>query len=370
MSHIYTSPRSAVRLARTGVLASLFYAGLATVTIGVYTRFHSALDIYDTAILFGAATLLTVCGRGWRAFRHFTLAMMPVIVVCGFLLPSVAPVHSQTLILATGITVWTATLLFMTAWITRSVKMFYTARAATWIAIGIGVLAFLLRWKESYAMGSGVGHIPVSNLYEVFLVFILLTSSIMLYLIDAFDTPELAAFAMPVVSAATGFLFWYGAARGAGSIEPLIPALQSYWMKLHVPANFIAYGAFSIAATSSSAWLLARFPFFARRLPERVWIEEITYRAVATGFVFFTIATILGALWAAEAWGGYWSWDPKETWALVVWLNYAAWLHMRLVKKLRGAPLAWWALIGLFVTIFAFLGVNMYLAGLHSYGAL
>ena len=88
------------------------------------------------------------------------------------------------------------------------------------------------------------------------------------------------------------------------------------------------------------------------------------------GFAAFTIATILGALWAAEAWGGYWSWDPKETWALIVWLNYAAWLHMRQMKGMRGAPLAWWAIGGLLVTTFAFLGVNMFLSGLHSYGQL
>jgi len=88
------------------------------------------------------------------------------------------------------------------------------------------------------------------------------------------------------------------------------------------------------------------------------------------GFAFFTLATILGALWAAEAWGGYWSWDPKETWALIVWLNYAAWLHMRLTKGWRGNPMAIWAIVGLFVTLFAFLGVNMFLSGLHSYGEL
>ena len=94
------------------------------------------------------------------------------------------------------------------------------------------------------------------------------------------------------------------------------------------------------------------------------------YKSIAVGFAFFTIATILGAFWAAEAWGGYWSWDPKETWALIVWLNYAAWLHMRLMKGLRGTVSAWWALVGLVVTTFAFLGVNMFLSGLHSYGDL
>ncbi|MDT1822561.1 c-type cytochrome biogenesis protein CcsB, partial [Acinetobacter baumannii] len=94
------------------------------------------------------------------------------------------------------------------------------------------------------------------------------------------------------------------------------------------------------------------------------------YRSSALGFVFFTIATILGALWAAEAWGGYWSWDPKETWALVVWLNYAAWLHARLVRQISGKALAWWSLAGFCITLFAFVGVNMFLSGLHSYGSL
>ena len=98
--------------------------------------------------------------------------------------------------------------------------------------------------------------------------------------------------------------------------------------------------------------------------------DDVMYKAIAVGFAFFTIATILGAFWAAEAWGGYWSWDPKETWALIVWLNYAAWLHMRLMKGLRGTFAAWWALVGLVVTTFAFLGVNMFLSGLHSYGQL
>ena len=83
-----------------------------------------------------------------------------------------------------------------------------------------------------------------------------------------------------------------------------------------------------------------------------------------------TVAVLLGCLWAQQAWGAYWQWDPKETWALIVWLNYAAWLHMRLMKGLRGAVSAWWALVGLAVTTFAFLGVNMFLSGLHSYGTL
>ena len=122
----------------------------------------------------------------------------------------------------------------------------------------------------------------------------------------------------------------------------------------------MAFFAFTILARR---WINAR-------TPSAVIADDLMYKSIAVGFAFFTIATILGAFWAAEAWGGYWSWDPKETWALIVWLNYAAWLHMRLMKGLRGAVSAWWALTGLVVTTFAFLGVNMFLSGLHSYGQL
>ncbi|WP_394780375.1 c-type cytochrome biogenesis protein CcsB, partial [Undibacterium sp.] len=207
-------------------------------------------------------------------------------------------------------------------------------------------------------------------LYEVFVLFSLITALLYLHLEHRSGNRQLGALVMPVVGAAVAFMFWYGASAGVHEIQPLIPALKSYWMKMHVPANFIGYGSFSIAAMLGAAWLLAGKPFFAERLPSRIWLDELAYRAIALGFVFFTIATILGALWAAEAWGGYWSWDPKETWALIVWLNYAAWLHVRLVKNLRGSVLAWWSLAGFVVTLFAFLGVNMFLSGLHSYGSL
>ncbi|HET8745339.1 MAG TPA: cytochrome c biogenesis protein CcsA, partial [Ramlibacter sp.] len=126
---------------------------------------------------------------------------------------------------------------------------------------------------------------------------------------------------------------------------------------------------FGVSALVVGGILLARRRI-AERLPALEVLDDVMYKAIAVGFAFFTIATVLGALWAAEAWGGYWSWDPKETWALIVWLNYAAWLHMRLMKGLRGTVSAWWALVGLAVTTFAFLGVNMFLSGLHSYGEL
>jgi len=105
-------------------------------------------------------------------------------------------------------------------------------------------------------------------------------------------------------------------------------------------------------------------------LPSSKVLDDINYKAIMLGFPLLTLGIVTGAAWANYAWGTYWSWDPKETWALIVWLNYAAWLHMRLMKGLRGTVSAWWALVGLVVTTFAFLGVNMFLSGLHSYGNL
>ncbi len=252
-----------------------------------------------------------------------------------------------------------------------------------------------------------------------------MTTLFYLYYEQHYRTRSLGAFVMLVVSAAVGFLRWYTVEREAQEIQPLVPAL-SWWMKVHVPANFIGYGSFSLSAMVAFAYLIKRhaaeshwrklLPLFllgvvlcleplvfrknpiqaisgywavyfglaalgaggilvarqriAARLPSFEVLDDLMYKSIAIGFAFFTIATILGAFWAAEAWGGYWSWDPKETWALIVWLNYAAWLHMRLMKGLRGTVSAWWALAGLIVTTFAFLGVNMFLSGLHSYGTL
>lgn len=234
----------------------------------------------------------------------------------------------------------------------------------------MGFTGMLVRWYESYLIGVDVGHIPVSNLYEVFILFSMITALFYLYYEQQYATRQLGAFVLLIISAAVGFLLWYTVSRDASEIQPLLPALQSWWMKIHVPANFIGYGTFSLAAMVAVAYLLKSNNMLVDRLPSLEVLDDVMYKSITVGFAFFTIATILGALWAAEAWGGYWSWDPKETWALIVWLNYAAWLHMRLMKGLRGRIAAWWALIGLVVTTFAFLGVNMFLSGLHSYGAL
>lgn len=248
--------------------------------------------------------------------------------------------------------------------------------ASAWAGIYAGGSALLLRWYESYLIDVDIGHAPVSNLYEVFILLFCITGLIYLNLERRYQVRAMGAFVMLLVAAGVFFGIWLDSV-GQADIKPLVPALQSYWMKIHVPLNFIGYGAFAVAcgagamylvrhkleSRGGSAKLLATFPTLEQ-------LDELAYKAVAVGFPAFTLATILGAAWAAEAWGGYWSWDPKETWALIVWLVYGAYLHARITHGWRGKTLAWWAVAGFLVTLFCFIGVNMYLSGLHSYGRL
>ncbi len=350
--------------------------------------YRAYMDGYEVAIQIGSTLALIAWGYAWKPARWFTLAVTTLAVLAlwrygadyelrksDFWLKYF--LESQAAFMWMSVLYVLATPTYFAALFARSEFVGKTATALTWSATVMGTAGLLVRWRESYLLGADIGHIPVSNLYEVFILFALITALLYLFYEDRHRTRSMGGFALLVISGAVGFLLWYTFDREAHHIQPLIPALQSYWMKIHVPANFIGYGAFALAAMLGMAYLLrasveARHPHgrLAQALPTLDLLDDVMYKAIALGFAAFTLATILGALWAAEAWGGYWSWDPKETWALIVWLNYAAWLHLRMTKGWRGAPMAWWAIIGLFVTLFAFLGVNMFLSGLHSYGSL
>jgi cytochrome c-type biogenesis protein CcsB len=344
-------------------------------------RYGAYMDGYEQAILLAAVPTFIALAWGWAGMRN-VLAGAIVLALLGINLyhADLARAEqafflkyflsSQTAIGWMCFLFFLATASYWLGLLARSEFAEKTGSALTWAAVLMGATGMLVRWYESYLIGTDIGHIPISNLYEVFVLFSLITALLYLHYERRYATRKLGAFVLVVISAAVGFTLWYTFSRGAHEIQPLVPALQSYWMKIHVPANFIGYGSFSLAAMIGVAWLLAERGILASRLPSLAMMEDVMYKAIAIGFAFFTVATILGALWAAEAWGTYWQWDPKETWALIVWLNYAAWLHLRLTKGLRGAVLAWWAVVGLLVTVFAFLGVNMFLSGLHSYGTL
>ncbi|MES2186572.1 MAG: c-type cytochrome biogenesis protein CcsB [Pseudomonadota bacterium] len=406
-------------------------------------RYGSYMDVYEKGILFGAMAGASWLGWFWRPLRvlMITVTALALLAIASYQVDgrgSLAQadnvfwlkyfLSSQSAILWMSVLVFMSTLFYWFGMLSRGegAAMSAIGSRLAWVAVGMALIGTLVRWYESYMIGSDVGHIPVSNLYEVFVLFCWLTTTFYLYYEQQYGTRALGGFVMLVVSSAVGFLLWYTVVREAHEIQPLVPALKSWWMKLHVPANFIGYGSFALSAMVAFAylikqqvtetrwyklaplWLLGIVLCFepivfrktvgeqgggywavyfgisalivggilfgrrriASKLPPLAVLDDVMYKSIAVGFAFFTIATVLGALWAADAWGGYWSWDPKETWALIVWLNYAAWLHMRLMKGLRGMVSAWWALGGLAVTSFAFLGVNMFLSGLHSYGTL
>ncbi len=403
------------------------------------TRYHTAMDEYELGIMVAAIPSVIMMGWFWRPLRVLMLcvaafSLLGVASYQGSLARADSVFWLKYFLSSQSAILWMSMLFFMSTlfyWIGMFSRregdaMAIVASRLLWVAVGMALIGTMVRWYESYLLGADIGHIPVSNLYEVFVLFCWLTALFYLYFEAQYKTRALGAFVMLVVSAAVGFLLWYTLVRGAHEIQPLVPALKSWWMKLHVPANFIGYGTFALAAMVAFAYLIKQqatetkwyklAPLwllgivlcfepivfrkssttglsdywaiyfgisalavagillgrrqFAAKLPSFEILDDVMYKSIAVGFAFFTIATVLGALWAAEAWGGYWSWDPKETWALIVWLNYAAWLHMRLMKGLRGTVAAWWALSGLAVTTFAFIGVNMFLSGLHSYGTL
>ena len=411
-----------------------------------FSRYSGAMDVYEKAILIGVLPVTIALGWFWGSLRVLTLGVSAATLLAISLYNRQTDnfgadlaqgehvfmlkyfLSSQSAILWMSVLFFMSTVFYWTGFAARSADNagVRIGSGLAWAAVFMALTGTMVRWFESHQIGPDIGHIPVSNLYEVFVLFCWLTCLFYLYYEQHYRTKSMGAFVMLVVSAGVGFLLWYTVAREAHEIQPLVPALQSWWMKLHVPANFIGYGSFSLSAMLAFAYLVKRqaaqtnwiklLPLFAfgmvlclepivfrknpielissywavffgvsalivggillarRRIAERLpsfeVLDDVMYKSIALGFAFFTIATILGAFWAAEAWGGYWSWDPKETWALIVWLNYAAWLHMRLMKGLRGSVSAWWALSGLAVTSFAFLGVNMFLSGLHSYGEL
>ena len=375
----YTRPPGFFR--RLGVFDWLYALALLSGSLFALNRYSHHMDFYEQAILVLAAPTFTWLGWQWKPVRWLmallaVLSLWAISLYGGSLDMANTKFFLKYMLSSQSAILWMSTLFFLSTlfyWggmIARSDFGTAIGSQLCWAAVVLGFTGMLVRWYESYLVGADVGHIPVSNLYEVFILFCMVTALFYLYYEQRYATRQLGAFVMLVISAAVGFLLWYTVSRNAAEIQPLVPALQSWWMKIHVPANFIGYGTFALAAMVGVAYLCKSHGILADRLPTLDLLDDVMYKSIAVGFAFFTIATILGGLWAAEAWGGYWSWDPKETWALIVWLNYAAWLHMRMMKGLRGQIAAWWSVVGLLITTFAFLGVNMFLSGLHSYGEL
>jgi len=150
------------------------------------------------------------------------------------------------------------------------------------------------------------------------------------------------------------------------AIQPLLPALQSNWISIHVVSYFLGYGAVAVSFVTSLLYLI--FSKNPSSDSSRIAVLDLLgYRFIAFGFIFLTIGLTTGAVWANVAWGRYWNWDPKETWSLITWLIYALYLHLWLVKGWRGKGAAYLSIIGFLAVMFTFLGVSYLLSGLHSY---
>ncbi|WP_157248817.1 cytochrome c biogenesis protein CcsA [Nonomuraea typhae] len=238
---------------------------------------------------------------------------------------------------------------------------------ARW-ALTAGKVALALAWVgwaanlgAIFTRGLAVGRWPWGNMYE-FVVAICFAA------VTAFLATQLRAnvrfvgpFVMLVVvlglGAAVRFLYT--------SAGPVVPALNSYWIAIHVSAAILASGLFILAGTAGVLYLIRGDGL--SRLPAKADLERVAHRAIVLAFPLWTFAVIAGALWADKAWGRYWGWDPKEVWSFITWVAYAAYLHARVTAGWRGKAATIVQLVALGCLLFNLVGVNIFLGGLHSY---
>lgn len=273
-----------------------------------------------------------------------------------------------------GITTFTyllSTLLYVAIFVFKTEKLGVAATLFTAIALLIQTAGLVLRWVESYQMG--IGHAPLTNMYES-VVFFAWTIVILYLIIEwKFKTRVIGAFALPFAFLAMAYASFSGEINK--EISPLVPALQSNWLIAHVVTCFIGYAAFAVAAGLGGMYLLKNrtagisSSSILDTLPPLKVLDDITHKTMVFGFIWLSAGIITGAIWANSAWGTYWSWDPKETWSLITWFLYAITLHARYTRGWGGTRIAWLAVIGFISVIFTYYGVNFLLSGLHSYGS-
>ncbi len=259
--------------------------------------------------------------------------------------------------------------LYLAAWVFKKPSMFKLATISAWVGLLGNLAGIIVRWVESYQMG--IGHAPLSNLYESLVFFALTLAVIHVVLELRYGNAVIGVFVMPLAFLAMAYASL--SPNISDRIQPLIPALKSNWLIAHVIACFIGYAAFGVAFGLSIMYLIKNrsdrpdeglLGYF----PKSTVIDELIHQMVLFGFLFLTVGIITGAVWANSAWGRYWGWDPKETWSLITWFVYATLLHARLMRGWRGRRIAYFAVVGFVAVLFTYFGVN-YLPGLHSYGA-
>ena len=253
-------------------------------------------------------------------------------------------------------------------WIAVLLYIAYTALRRHWLGLG-ATSAATLSWGLLTAgladRGLAAGHWPMVGRYEFPLCFTWAILTIYLALETAWHERRAGAFVLVIALVVAG----YAASRPSGekNPSPLLPVLRSAWLQVHVLSAVIGYGAFAVAAGAGLARLPARAPSQAtapspdaegrKWLPAAADAERMIEWSLTFGFPWLTFAILAGAIWAQNAWGRYWGWDPKETWSLVIWLWYLLILHLRPIRSWRGRRLAILAIIGLGLVFFSFIGV-------------
>ncbi|MCB4756275.1 MAG: c-type cytochrome biogenesis protein CcsB [Elusimicrobia bacterium] len=244
------------------------------------------------------------------------------------------------------------------------------AKGILWAAVFCHTASLVIRTIHARQMPQYVWYVPWSNWFESFSLFALVITVVFLCIQAVKPLPILGAFITPLV---TGGLIMAIQSPAGRQIPLLPPALQSYWMALHVPVMFIAYAAFANAFGLGLAYLIQEHQLKSKnpsrisfQLPPLDELDNLIYRVIGVAFPMLTLGILLGAVWANEAWGRTWGWDPKETWSFITWMVYLVYLHTRLIVGWRGRKTAYLSLAGFGAVIFTYIGVN-YLSPLHGF---
>ena len=243
----------------------------------------------------------------------------------------------------------------------RNVKLQHLATKIVYAGLVFTAAALILRSVL-------IGGLPLNNGFEFGLCFVFVAALAYVIIEKRFSIGAIGLFVMPILVVLGVWLVSIDL-----TIEPVMPALRSYWLAVHVSSAVISYGAFAVSFAVSIAYLLKdktgekADSRLAQSLPSLKVLDEITYKLIFIGLPFLTIMLVTGAVWAEYAWGAFWSWDPKETWALITWLAYAIYLHTRFMKGFKGRRAAWLSVLGFAAVIFTFFGVSYLLPGMHSY---
>ena len=256
--------------------------------------------------------------------------------------------------------------------LTKTLDYTRTERAAR-IATAMMILGFLLLLAGVIARGISAKHVPWGNMYEFSITGALAFTGAYLVALRKHDLRWLGLFVSISVLLTLGTAITLLYRNSA----PLVPALKSTWLVIHVVAAIISGGVFLLANVIAASYLYLesmeskgdRKPW-AKRLPDLETLDQLSYRLVAFVFPLWTFAVIAGAIWAESAWGRYWGWDPKETWAFITWVAYAAYLHARVTIGWRGKRAAWLCLFAGSTFLFNYVYVNVWGTGKHTYSGL